>query len=62
MVIDCERSFVLGRSGRLVACLGLKNVLVVDTEDALLIADLDKSQDIRKIVNKLKEKGKEEML
>jgi len=62
IVIDCERSFVSGRSGRLVACLGLKNVLVVDTEDALLVADLDKSQDIRKVVDALKEKGKEEVL
>ena len=44
------------------ACLGLKDVLVVDTGDALLVADLGKSQDIRKIVDELKEKRREEML
>jgi mannose-1-phosphate guanylyltransferase len=62
LLIDCEKSFVSNRSGRLVACLGLENLLVVDTPDALLIADLDKSEEIRKIVEQLKKNKKEEYL
>jgi mannose-1-phosphate guanylyltransferase len=62
LLIDCERSFVSSRSGRLVACLGLENCLVVDTPDALLIADLEKSEEIRKIVEKLKKSQREEYL
>jgi mannose-1-phosphate guanylyltransferase len=62
LLIDCEKSFVSSRSGRLVACLGLENCLVVDTPDALLIADLDKSEKIRKIVEQLKKSKKEEYL
>jgi len=58
----CEGSFVSARGERLVACLGLRKVLVVDTQDALLVADLEKTQDIRKIVNRLREKGKESLL
>jgi len=62
LLIDCEKSFVSGQSGRLVACLGLENCLVVDTPDALLIADLEKSEEIRKIVEQLKKTQKEEYL
>jgi len=62
ILIDCEKSFVSGRSGRLVACLGLKETLIVDTADALLVADLNRSQDIRKIVDRLKETEKNKLL
>lgn len=62
VLMDCERNFVLGHSGRLVACLGLKRCLVVDTAETLLVADLDRSQDIRKIVDQLKRRGKEKLL
>jgi len=62
LLIDCENSFVSGRSGRLVACLGLKNCLVVDTPDALLVADLEKSEEIRKIVEELQRTQKEDLL
>ena len=61
-LIDCEGSFVSAQSGRLVACLGLKNCLIVDTPDALLVADLDRSQDIRDIVKKLKDSKKDDLL
>ena len=62
ILIECEKSFVSGSSGRLVACLGLKDTLIVDTPDALLVADLNRSQDIRKIVDRLKETGKNKLL
>jgi mannose-1-phosphate guanylyltransferase len=62
LLVSCEKSYVSSRSGRLVACLGLKNALVVDTTDALLVADMDRSQDIREIVERLKEMGKDRLL
>ena len=62
LLIDCEKSFVSSRSDRLVACLGLENCLIVDTPDALLIADLDKTEEIRKIVEQLKKIQKKEYL
>jgi len=57
LLVDCRRNFVSAGSGRLVACLGIRNCLVVDTPEALLVADLDRSQEIRKIVDCLKERG-----
>ena len=62
VLIGCENSFISACGERLVACLGLKNCLVVDTPEALLVADLDRSQDIREIVDKLKRNGKENLL
>jgi mannose-1-phosphate guanylyltransferase len=62
ILIDCEKSFISSRSDRLVACLGLENLLVVDTPDALLIADLEKSEEIRKIVAQLRKTQREEYL
>jgi mannose-1-phosphate guanylyltransferase len=62
LLVECEGSYVSGRADRLVACLGLKDILVVDTADALLVADLKRSQDIRKIVDRLKERGKDGLL
>ncbi len=62
LLVDCKQSFVSSRSGRLVTCLGLENCLIVDTPDALLVADLGKSQEIRKIVEHLKRTRKEELL
>jgi mannose-1-phosphate guanylyltransferase len=61
-LIECEKSFVSSKGGRTVCCLGLKNCLVVDTPDALLVADLEKSQDVRKITEQLKRKRKNELL
>jgi mannose-1-phosphate guanylyltransferase len=62
LLIDCKQSFISSRSGRLVACLGLDNCIVVDTPDALLIGDLKRSQEIRSIVDQLKKDGKDDLL
>ncbi|MDB9822603.1 mannose-1-phosphate guanylyltransferase [Deltaproteobacteria bacterium] len=62
LLIDCKNSFVSGISGRFVACLGIDNCIIVDTDDALLVADMGRAQDIRKIVEQLKKKKKEELL
>jgi mannose-1-phosphate guanylyltransferase len=62
LLIDCRNSFISENGKRFVACLGIDNCLVVDTPDALLIADLDRSQDIRKIVDALKKSKRKELL
>ena len=47
---------------RLVATLGLKGMVVVDTPDATLVAPKEKAQDVRKIVDALKRDNREEHL
>jgi mannose-6-phosphate isomerase-like protein (cupin superfamily) len=49
-------------SERLVVCIGLSGLTIVDTKDALLIAKTENLQDVKKIVKSLEEKGAEEVL
>lgn len=55
--LDCRDSFVMAQGKRYVAALGLRNVLIVDTQDALLVADLERSQEVRDIIKTLKANG-----
>ncbi len=55
LVKDCKNSFVHA-DHRFVALLGVENIVVVETSDALLIANKDKVQDVKKIVEELKAK------
>lgn len=47
---------------RLVALVGVENLVIIDTPDALLVCQKDKAQDVKKIVEILKEKGRKEYL
>jgi mannose-1-phosphate guanylyltransferase len=42
---------------RVVGAVGLRNLIVVDTPDALLIADADATQDVKMIATELKHRG-----
>jgi mannose-1-phosphate guanylyltransferase/mannose-6-phosphate isomerase len=53
LVHDVGRSYIRAES-RLVAAVGLKNHIVVETADAVLISPRDRVQDIKKLVNTLK--------
>ena len=44
----------------LVATIGVKNLIIVDTPDALLVADKARAQDVSKIVARLKSEGRRE--
>lgn len=46
---------VIHAEHRLVAAIGVENLIIADTQDALLIAGKDKAQDVKKIAERLKE-------
>lgn len=50
---------VLG-DNRLIATIGLKDVILVDTADALLVTKKDKSEEVKKIVTMLKSQNRQE--
>jgi hypothetical protein len=60
MLEDCEDCLVRADS-RLVAAVGLKNIVVVETADAVLISDKACSQEVKTIVTRLKQQGREEI-
>jgi mannose-1-phosphate guanylyltransferase/mannose-6-phosphate isomerase len=50
---DSKDIAVFGK-GRLVATLGLKDVVIVDTDDALLVCDKSRTEDVKKVVDHIK--------
>jgi mannose-1-phosphate guanylyltransferase/mannose-6-phosphate isomerase len=56
---DCRNTLALSE-GRLIACVGVDDVVVVETADAILVAHKDKTQDVKKIVDALKQQGRSE--
>ncbi|MCA9552388.1 MAG: mannose-1-phosphate guanylyltransferase [Myxococcales bacterium] len=59
---DVRRSLVDARAGRFVAVVGLDDVVVVDTPDAVLVVRRDRSQDVKKVVTHLQTKGRDPLL
>ena len=54
------RNSLIFSTKKLVTSIGLENMLIVETEDALLVCDLKKSQDVKKLVETLKEEDRHE--
>jgi mannose-1-phosphate guanylyltransferase/mannose-6-phosphate isomerase len=52
VVQDCRNSYIRGES-RLVAAVGLEEVVVVETKDSVLVTTLKSSQDVKHIVDDL---------
>jgi mannose-1-phosphate guanylyltransferase len=61
MAIEANDNYIFSPK-KFVALVGVENLVVVDTEDALLIAHRDHSQDVGKIVKELGLNGKNELL
>jgi len=59
--IDTRDTLVFGGK-RLIATIGLKSMVIVDTEDALLVCPREREQEVRAIVRRLKENGHSEWL
>lgn len=51
---DC---FIHGEN-KLIATLGLKNIVIIESEDVILVADKNSAGEVKKIIEKLKEKNK----
>ena len=56
---DCHDTLALSE-GRLVACVGVSDLVVIETADAILVAHKDRTQDVKKIVDRLKQQGRSE--
>jgi len=59
MVHDTHNSLIHSES-RLVAAVGVNNLVIVETDDAVLVADRHQAQDTKLIVNALKAAGRKE--
>ena len=53
---------VLYSSGKLVAAVGVEDLVIVETPDAIMVCHKDKAQDVKAIVDALKDAGRTELL
>ena len=54
VALDCSDSVLVGHDRRVLAAVGLERMVVVDSEDALLVAPRERVQEVRRIVDALK--------
>lgn len=59
--LDTQGAFIHS-GGRLIATIGVKNLIVVDTGDAILVCPRDRAQDVKTIVDRLQQVGRTDVL
>jgi len=62
LAIDTSKTLVYSDSDRLIATIGLDNFLIVDTGDAVMIAPRSRAQDVKKLVDELRRRGRTDVL
>ncbi len=55
--IDGSGNLVYSYSNKLVATIGVKNSIIIETKDAILVCPKNRAQDVKKIVERLKKEG-----
>lgn len=58
IALDCKDSYAYGN--RLIAMVGLQDVVVVETDDAVFVGHKDRVQDVKEIVGRIKRDGRSE--
>ena len=61
IVVDSRNCLAYG-NGKMVAFVGVENLVVVGTDDALMVCDADRAQDVKKVVEELERRGLGEYL
>jgi mannose-1-phosphate guanylyltransferase len=59
---DVKDAVIVSTSGRIVAMVGLQDIVVVDTPDAMLVCARDRAQEVRQIVDELRSRGADDCI
>ncbi len=64
VVLDTKDTLIHqnGKQDRMIVAIGVKNLVIVDTGDVLLVCDKEQAQDVRQVVDLLKEQEKNKYL
>jgi len=60
--LETDGSLIYAPAKKIVATIGLRDMIVIDTEDALLICPKDRAQDVKKLVQELEKNGQNKYL
>lgn len=59
--VGSERTTICGGK-RLIAAVGVEDIIIVDTDDALLVCSKNSTQDVKKVIAQLREQGRTELV
>lgn len=62
LTVESKRNVLVPASGRLIATLGCDDLIVVDTDDAVLVATRDRAQEVKQLIEQLKDKGRDDLV
>ena len=62
IALDAHDNYLQAAEHRMIAALGIDDLVVVDTADAVLVAHRDRVQDVKQLVDELKAQGRTEHL
>jgi mannose-1-phosphate guanylyltransferase len=62
VLADASSGIVVSQSGRLISLVGVTDIVVVDTPDALLVTTTANAQRVKTVVDALKLSGREDIL
>ena len=62
MLSDASSGVVISQSGRLISLIGVSDIVVVDTPDALLVTTTANAQRVKAVVDALKVSGRDDVL
>ena len=62
VVLDAQRNLVWSSTDKTIAVLGVRDLVVIQTTDATLVCAIDRAQDVRRVVDELTRRGREDLL
>lgn len=60
--LESTGNLVYGNDKRTIALFGVDDLVIVDTDDALLVTSRERAADIKKLISELKDRGHEDLL
>lgn len=62
VLADASSGIVVSQSGRLISLIGVSDIVVIDTPDALLVTTTEHAQRVKQVVDDLKVSGRDDIL
>lgn len=62
VLADSSTGIVIGQSSRIISLVGVKDIVVIDTPDALLVTTTEHAQRVKSVVDSLKLSGRDDVL
>ena len=62
IALDSKNNVIYAEGGRTVALFGVQDLVVVAVDDAVMVCPKDRADDLKKLVNQVREQGRTDLL